>query len=466
MKPTSNKSEVRRVVLLVDDRRRDLLVASLLAFQLRARGVECLLEPLEAYQGVLAGHRPDLIVFNHVTASHLVAYTQRLARMNVLTAVVLNEGLCYDEEERAFNAQKHHQGAHLDFFFCWNQPLADALRQTGFPGTRIEVVGNPRHDFYFPPWSEAFTDYRKPVNGKPLLLLCTNFGLAELFELPRSEVDKFFAPWKDRIPYLRDYFEIVATHHRYREKVLPHLGALLASEKFNVILRPHPRERVSYYNQWIAQLPLRQRALLQVDGETNITSLLLAADLAIGCENCNTTLEAWIAGKPALELIFEKHPVLYTEAVAKLSPHCADPARLVEAVEHELARPAQAPFAEGRQRHLARWCNSPAGTTTGRIADFIAEAVQNKPAGDWSQLTLTDRRRAAKLMLMRAIDEPYHFNPFQKLKARLNPRHKTKLKAYGKAVKPSEVRRARAQIEAFHAKASMPRGGQERGRSS
>jgi surface carbohydrate biosynthesis protein len=447
------KNEARRVVLLVDDRRRDLLVASLLAFQLRTRGVECLLEPLEAYQGVLAAHRPDLIVFNHVTASHLVAYTQRLAKMNVLTAVVLNEGLCYDEEERAFNAQKHHKGAHLDFFFCWNEPLASALRKTGFPGTRIEVVGNPRHDFYFPPWSAAFKDFEKPVNGKPLVLLCTNFGLAELYELPRSEVDKFFAPWKDRIPYLKDYFGIVEAHYRYREKVLPHLGALLASEKYNVILRPHPRERLSYYDAWIAKLPAVQRALLRVDGETNITSLLLAADLAIGCENCNTTLEAWIAGTPAVELIFEKHPVLYTESVAKLTPHCTDAAKLVAIVEREMKNSDQKPYTEGRRQHLTKWCNNPSGGTTGRIADLMVEALDNKPESDWNQLTMTDRRRGAKLRFMQVFDEPYHFNPLQKIKARVNPRHKTKLKAYGKAIRPSDVRRARTQIESYYQKA-------------
>ncbi|MGV3757272.1 MAG: surface carbohydrate biosynthesis protein [Verrucomicrobiota bacterium] len=463
MKSATSKSEPKKVVLLVDDRRRDLLVASLLAFQLRERGVECLLEPLEAYQGVLAAHRPDMMIFNHVTASHLVAYTQRLGKMNILTGVVLNEGLCYDEEERAFNAQKHHKGAHLDFFFCWNQPLKNSLHQAGFEGTQIEVVGNPRHDFYFPPWSEAFAGYPKPDNGKPLILLCTNFGLADFYDLPRSEVDKFFAPWKDRIPYLKDYMGIVEAHHRYREGVLKHLGALLASEKFNVILRPHPRERLDYYDSWISKLPEKQRELLEVDGETNITSLLMACDLAIGCENCNTTMEAWIAGKPAVELIFEKHPVLYTEEVAKLSPHCEDPAKLVGMVEEYLRNPAQKIYAEGRKAHLTKWCNNPSGHTTDRIADLIADAVKRKPASDFSQLTLTDHRRAMKLKLAQVVDEPYHYNPFQKLKAKLAGRHKTKLKAYNKAIRPSDVKKARKQLEDYYGKGKTKTGSKAKG---
>lgn len=452
MKSAKKLSEVKKVVLLVDDRRRDLLVTSLLAFQLRQRGVECLLEPLEAYQGVLAAHRPDMIIFNHVTASHLVAYTQRLAKMNILTAVVLNEGLCYDAEERAFNAQKHHKGAHLDFFFCWNQPLKDALNHAGFAGTQIEVVGNPRHDFYFPPWSEAFANYKKPANGKPLVLLCTNFGLADFYDLPRSEVDKFFAPWKDRIPYLKDYMSVVSAHHRYRVEVLKYLQVLLATEKYNVILRPHPRERPDHYQPWIDKLPKAQRDLLRLDGETNITSLLLACDLAIGVENCNTTLEAWIAGKPAVELIFEKHPVLYNEDVGKLSPHCDSPAELVGMVNEYLKKPAQKEYAAGRKAHLTKWCNNPSGEVTDRIADIIADALDKKPASDFSKLTLTDRRRAAKLKLVQTIDEPYHFNPFLKLKAKLDGRHKTKLKAYNKSIRPSDIKRARKQLEEYYEK--------------
>ena len=62
--------------MLVDHRQRDLPVASLIAFQLRARGIDCFLEPIDAYQGALGAHRPNMIIFNHVLASHLVGYSR------------------------------------------------------------------------------------------------------------------------------------------------------------------------------------------------------------------------------------------------------------------------------------------------------------------------------------------------------------------------------------------------------
>ena len=277
----SRNAKTPRVVVLVDDRKRDLMVASLIAFQLERRGVRCFLEPLEAYQGVLAAHRPDLILFNHVSASHLVAYTQRLAKMNIKTAVSLNEGLCYDDDERAYNAQKHHQAAHIDLYFTWNQPFYSSLIESGFDAETIQVVGNPRHDFYFSPWSRAFESHKRSSCDKPLILVCTNFGLVDFYDLPRSEADKFFAPWKDRIPYLRDYMSLIKAHHNYRKAVLPHLEALLSSGEFNVILRPHPRERLDFYHSWMAKLDDRQKKLIRIDADTNITSLLLACDLVV-----------------------------------------------------------------------------------------------------------------------------------------------------------------------------------------
>src|SRR5258706_9352795 len=87
-----------RAVLLVDSKTRDLPVAALIAHHLNALGVDCFLEPLEAYRAVLGAYRPQLILFNHLTASHLVDYSKRLAQMGVLTAVLPNEGILYDSE--------------------------------------------------------------------------------------------------------------------------------------------------------------------------------------------------------------------------------------------------------------------------------------------------------------------------------------------------------------------------------
>jgi len=119
---------MNNVVILVDSKTRDLDVATLIAFHLRKLGVECHLEPLEADRAVAAAYRPAMIVFNHLTASHLVAYSKRLAEMGVLTAVLPNEGIQYDDDASRFYAGRHHNGAHIDYFFCWNERHRETIR--------------------------------------------------------------------------------------------------------------------------------------------------------------------------------------------------------------------------------------------------------------------------------------------------------------------------------------------------
>src|SRR5688572_25685359 len=154
--------------MLVDNKRRDLMVAALLAHHLEKRDVACHLEPLEAYQGVLGAHRPDLIISNHLLAPHLVRYSQRLAELGVLVAVLPNEGILYEENVLEFNAGKHYNGAHIDLFFCWNEVHKHALEKQGFGArTRIEVIGVPRFDFYFAPWSSVLDIRAKGNDRRP-----------------------------------------------------------------------------------------------------------------------------------------------------------------------------------------------------------------------------------------------------------------------------------------------------------
>ena len=59
--------------------------------------------------------------------------------------------------------------------------------------------------------------------------------------------------------------------------------------------------------------------------DTNITALILACDLEISCETCTTALESWIARKPTIELVLQKHPVFYHPDIARLNATCHDP---------------------------------------------------------------------------------------------------------------------------------------------
>lgn len=437
-----------RVVLLVDDRKRDLPLAALIAHHLDALEVECILEPLEAYRAVLAAYRPAMIVFNHLTASHLVAYSRRLAAMGVLTAVLPNEGIDYNEEQRRFNSGRHHSGAHIDHFFCWNEVNRREMLQLGqWHDTKIDVVGVPRFDFYFEPWSRAFDAPRPRRSDRPKVLLCTNFQVARFWELPRREADKFFAAWHHRIPDYKDYWKAVEDHYKASLRVFDFAGALVASGKFDLTVRPHPREDSAKYAKWIEALAPVQRAHVTLDATSNISRLILDTDLEISCETCTTALESWVAGKPTIELDFFRNPMFYSPEHAVANTSCDDPAALPGLVERILREGESPEVLEARRRHLQTWCNSPDGRSAERVARIIAGAVRAARPVDWKGLRAEDARRATKLKLLRNLNLAYHFDPLMPVKLRVNRgRYAIKNYAYQKSIKPRDVVDARRRV--------------------
>ncbi|GAB4364362.1 MAG: hypothetical protein Kow00128_05940 [Deltaproteobacteria bacterium] len=444
-----DRFHARRVVLLVDNKRRDLFTSALIAHQLEKNGVTCFLEPLSAYQGVLSAYDPDMIVFNHLTASHLVRYSKRLAELGVLTAVLPNEGINYNRQVLLFNAGRHHTGAHIDCFFCWNEVHRDALVECGFgDGVRVEVIGVPRFDFYFEPWSRIFFTPQKDADDRPKVLLCTNFVFSKFQDLPPREADRFFAPWKDRIPAYEQYREIISVNHRYRTRFFDFATALVSSGRYRVTLRPHPAEDVSVYRRWLDRLPPDARRNCRMDVDSNITSLILGCDIEISCETCTTALESWIAGKPTVELVFERYPVFFHADHAASNVLCERPEDLVDLVERQLGAPAQEPFTMERKRHLARWCNSPDGTSARKMVEVILSAISGRGERKSRRYGANDWRRGMKLRVLRNMGLPYHFDPLLPVKERLVG-GKYKIKRYGweKAIRPSDVAEAKSLLQ-------------------
>ena len=77
---------------------------------------------------------------------------------------------------------------------------------------------------------------------------------------------------------------------------------------------------------------------------------------------------------------------------------------------------------------------------------MLAEAIHAKPPTK-RDFTFNERRKAAKLKLLKAFDLAYNFDPFLWLKRRLLPKnYATKQFVYDKTIKPSDVARARQQM--------------------
>jgi len=424
------------VVLLVDSKYRDLDGAALISYHLSQMGIICHLEPLEAFRAVIGAHRPGMVVFNHLTASHLVEWSKRLATMNVLTSVLPNEGITYDDEARLYDSNKRHKGAHIDHFFCWNDKHREALVAEGFGGkANFHVVGVPRFDFYFEPWSKLFRIKRQ--QQKPRVLICGNFPTARFKELPREHADRMFAGWLS-IPRYRDYWGGIEDHWQARARFFDFVDALIAEDKYEIVLRPHPVEGPAFYEKKIAEKT--SRSAVKLDVGTNITEAILAADIVIQCETCTTALESWISAIPTVSIVFGRNRLWYYQEQAQACLECDTPDKLPGMVAAQLANGPSPELLAKRREHLKIWCSSPSGNSAYLIAQAIAVAMKRKSPADFSSLKFSDRKRAFKLRMYGRIDQAYHFDPFLALKRRLFPKkYASRHHTYSKSIKPSDV---------------------------
>src|SRR5262249_11372763 len=146
------------------------------------------------------------------------------------------------------------------------------LRLVGsWPKTDIRVTGVPRFDYYFEPWSRVFRPAQAGARERPRVLLCTNFQLAHFWKMPKAQAGKFFAAWKDRVPLYGDYWKTVEDSYQASLRVLDYAKALVETERYEVVLRPHPRENPAHYAAWVESLPEAQRRWTRLDAGSEIS---------------------------------------------------------------------------------------------------------------------------------------------------------------------------------------------------
>lgn len=446
---------MKTVVIFVDSKSRDLMGDALIAHHLEKRGYRCVLESLEAWRACLGAWKPDFVLFNHLNASHLAEFSQSLRSMGVLTGILPNEGIFHVAGDLEYSSKKQFADSHCDRMLCWNKTHHDALVENEFcdDPANIITLGVPRFDFYSPPWKTLYEDKGHFKSKRPKILVNTNFPIAHFLDGPKEEMERFFSQWSDISEEFADYRQAVKDNHWGRTRFLDFLAKLIQEDRYEIIVRPHPRENLNFYLDWYRTLGAEAREFVHLGNGANITELILACDLEISCENCTTVMEAWIAGKPTIGLTFKKHPFFYRAENGALLPECDDPETLPALIDETLNHPAQEKFTAGREAYMGKWVFKHDGKSSERVAEAIFGAVENRAKETDIRLSFGDLRRAAKLRVFAAINEPYYCRLTHVLKHKLfGERIKPtgRYREYLKAVRPSEARDAIRAIRKVH----------------
>ena len=429
---------MKRVVYLVDQKKRDLPGSVLVQYHLEQMGIECILEPVQAWGAAIGYHRPDMVVLSNLFSEGYVQYSHDLHDIGVKICVVPNEGAAFNEEWQRYRAFEKYPEAFVDRFISWNKLQADLTYdnlKTTNPDIVCDVTGCPRFDFHFPPLANPRKDKR------PTALICTMFVCAHYFTKDKKEAEDWLKQFVGKISAFDDWWGTIENDYRGREAFLLAMDEFVASTDLRLILKPHPNEPSDVYEAWYDGLSADDKDRVQLEPSRRIDELLSECDVLATSNTCTTAVEAWMRKIPVIELSFSKGPSSYFHEMSQWNPQFED-WQLAAAELVRLADGGDEPedLHDGRFEHLETWYGNPTGDCALKAARAMAECVHDaKP--DYSKLPMTYRRKGTKLFGMHKINKPYGWHPLTPLKAKLLPRkYGNKAKIASRAMTTAEAK--------------------------
>ena len=285
-----------RVVLIVDNPFRDLPGVVLLARELAAAGMTCLLVPINLEWREVGALAPDAVVLTNIRAPRQ-EFAAHLVNAGIKVAVLENEGgvMPNFDTYRRMTAPDASLFRRLSCFCTWGPKVAGLARDEGwYSPEQVVVTGAPRFDFYAPQWRAAALDASDELAAyrEPLILINGSFPRSNpRFATPEQEV----ANWQ-RLGFDREHIvRFRDIEHRAMlgmADVANHLARQFPSVR--VVYRPHPFERTETYEPL-----LERRDNLELLKVGTVEGWILRSSVIVH-RNSTTAIEAAMCGKPAL----------------------------------------------------------------------------------------------------------------------------------------------------------------------
>lgn len=433
-------------VIFVDLKDRDLMGDALIAYHLQKRGITCYLEPLETWQAAIHAYQPNFVLYNHLTVKHLANFSQKMKSWGVLVGCLMNEGLLYGDSARLFSSKKQHDHMHCDLYLTWNDVHREELTKHEFcsPPEMAHTIGCPRFDFYKKPWNQVYQQERHE-DGLPVVLVNATFALAHYYTMPRENADRFFEPWANKIEGVKDYWELIEAQYNGRERTPSYIEPLIKSGKYRVIIRPHPREELGFYKTWIDSMTKEEQERVSLSINEPPPVAIFKSDVVVNCEDCTTSMEAWLADKPTITIALDQYPYWFTETYKRLSPIAYSSNELATMIPDALADPIQPDYHSLRQEHLEKWLHSTDGKCSERAAEEIATLIKAHNQTPRVPFSIRGFWKKRKLLILKAFNEPYRSRPKHILRRLFGTKHEQvsmRYRDYLKSIRRSDAEKA------------------------
>jgi surface carbohydrate biosynthesis protein len=336
-----------RTHFICDQKWRDLPTIAALKTLLEARGVRVTAASSKETFALLPAIRPDAVVFNHMFGGRHQRMAARLRKAGAGVIVLPTEGKGEPAVDRLIWGD-FNDFSNIDLFLSWNERAARNLVSLGrLPPEAVKVVGCTRYDYYRNPWfgvAAGRADFcrRHDLDARrPIVTWTTKFGYARIHG--NAAAERAFAAQLAELNVVHCYDEIgfdwrrlPQVHHDNRiEQAKGFFELARRRPEIQFVVKPHPTEERAFYESRIAQIGLKNVRL--VYGEY-IWDVLDATDVLLQ-QRCSTALEAWLLGKPTIEMkLHDERELAWPEYEA--GSHKAESVdQMVDLVDRFLAAP-------------------------------------------------------------------------------------------------------------------------------
>lgn len=412
----------RRILFLVDFKYRDLPGLALVKWFLKSKyGYEVLLVP--NVPGVsenvfVPTFKPHLVVYPQFVHPATAARAEALKRQGISICVIPVEGMSYFQEDCEQSSGKF--GGLLnsvDLFFVWNEMIADVIETyRTLPPKRYSVAGVPRFDFYHPRFRKLFMTKQELCRkygldpSKPIVTWATNSPLTN-YHGNQKGIAALSQRYQDRhldsSPLYQDIPDLVRRDVRTRQI---HTEAFLRLAKHfpevNFIIKVHPGEKIQWYQTMGQRESLKNLAIFAWE---YIWDVLVSTNVHLH-RACMTAIEAYLLGKPAIDLQLNPEEWLFSEKIAEGGDAARTEEELTERVLFYLeggSIPTEKALA--REKIIHWWCGVVDGNRSEYHADRIHQFFETSKDDSKIRWTPLDLKVLAKVKLKQLVGlEIYH----------------------------------------------------------
>ncbi len=291
----------RKFLLVVPYRARDLEGHALVAYYLeRLFGHEVVCTNGYSIPKKLLRWSPDVLVLDHLNWNFKRQEAAEAHRLGVKVAILPTEGFFLNDELVEQQARVVAAASdHVDLYLCWGDRVRGALmRVAGMQEPQAITVGCVRNDFFAEPFlttaatREEFARRWNLDPGKPIVLWATN--TTYFARDPRKIIYRYVKKGDLTEEEVRRFLSDEAQQFQQGWRVMHELAR--SHPDWNLLVKIHPAEQVRPYLE-----PARQCPNIHLAFNAPIRDFLLHCDVLLQ-RNCTTATEAWMFGKPVLQL--------------------------------------------------------------------------------------------------------------------------------------------------------------------